>query len=44
MSGAVDLAERGLLPDFLLRWGIRRLCAARLREPRADAALERSMR
>jgi cyclopropane-fatty-acyl-phospholipid synthase len=44
MIGAIDLAERGLLPDFLLRWGIRRLCAARLAEPRADEALERSMR
>jgi len=38
-SGLVGLAERGLLPDFLVRLGIRRLCASRLREERSgDAA------
>jgi cyclopropane-fatty-acyl-phospholipid synthase len=31
----IDLAERGLLPDALVRSGIRRLCAARLREEHA---------
>jgi cyclopropane-fatty-acyl-phospholipid synthase len=29
------LIESGLLPDVLLRWGIRRICAARLREEAA---------
>ncbi len=33
---AIDLAERGWLPDALLRAGIRRLCAQRLREECAD--------
>jgi cyclopropane-fatty-acyl-phospholipid synthase len=33
--GALGLAERGLLPDFLIRLGIRRLCARRLRAERA---------
>ncbi|WP_428264238.1 SAM-dependent methyltransferase [Haliangium sp.] len=28
---AIDLAERGRTPDALIRWGIRRLCAQRLR-------------
>ena len=28
----IDLAERGLLPDALVRLGIRRLCGQRLRE------------
>jgi len=31
----IDLAERGLLPDPLIRLGMRRLCAQRLREERA---------
>ncbi|WP_425491294.1 SAM-dependent methyltransferase [Frateuria soli] len=34
-SGLLGLAERGLLPDALLRLGIRRLCAQRLAEERA---------
>ena len=34
----IALAERGLLPDVLIRAGIRRLCAQRLREERADDA------
>ena len=33
--GLLGLAERGWLPDALLRHGIRRLCAQRLREERA---------
>lgn len=33
--GLIGLAERGLLPDRLIRLGIRRLCAQRLREGRA---------
>lgn len=33
--GLLGLAERGLIPDALLRAGIRRLCAQRLREERA---------
>ncbi len=32
--GLLGLAERGLLPDALVRLGIRRLCAARLRAER----------
>ena len=34
--GLIGLAERGLVPDALLRLGIRRLCAKRLREERAS--------
>ncbi len=34
--GFLGLAERGLLPDALLRHGIRRLCAQRLREETGD--------
>jgi cyclopropane-fatty-acyl-phospholipid synthase len=30
--GFIGLAERGLLPDMLIRFGIRRLCARRLRQ------------
>jgi len=36
--GLLGLAERGWLPDSLIRLGIRRLCAQRLREERADDA------
>lgn len=32
----IDLSERGLLPDALIRLGIRRLCAQRLRDEGAD--------
>ena len=38
-SGALGLAERGLLPDWLVRVGIRRLCAQRLREEDAGNAV-----
>ncbi|MGH8042658.1 MAG: SAM-dependent methyltransferase [Rudaea sp.] len=31
-AGLLGLAERGLLPDWLIRLGIRRLCSQRLRE------------
>ncbi|MDE2307960.1 MAG: class I SAM-dependent methyltransferase [Xanthomonadaceae bacterium] len=34
-SGLLGMAERGRIPDALLRQGIRRLCAQRLREERA---------
>ena len=35
-SASVELAERGLLPDWLVRFGIRLLAAERLREPRPE--------
>ncbi|HEX6834359.1 MAG TPA: cyclopropane-fatty-acyl-phospholipid synthase family protein [Rudaea sp.] len=35
---AIGLAERGWLPDALIRFGIRRLCTARLREERSTDA------
>ncbi len=38
-TGLLGMAERGHLPDALLRQGIRRLCAQRLREER-DGGLE----
>jgi cyclopropane-fatty-acyl-phospholipid synthase len=43
---AVDLAERGRLPDWLVRWGIRRFAAGRLRErqPPGDRLLNRLRR
>jgi cyclopropane-fatty-acyl-phospholipid synthase len=34
MARGVDAAEVGLLPDFVLRWAMRRLCAARLQKER----------
>jgi cyclopropane-fatty-acyl-phospholipid synthase len=34
-GGLLGMAERGLLPDALLRFGIRRLCARRLRDESA---------
>lgn len=34
-DGALGLAERGLVPDRLLRLGIRRMCAERLRDEQA---------
>lgn len=45
--GLLGLAERGLVPDALLRLGIRRMCAQRLREERAgglDAQAARQSR
>jgi cyclopropane-fatty-acyl-phospholipid synthase len=39
----IELCERGLVPDALTRFGIRRLCAQRLREEQAgDPALARA--
>lgn len=37
-SGLIGWAERGLIPDPLLRMGIRRLCAQRLADERAGGA------
>jgi cyclopropane-fatty-acyl-phospholipid synthase len=37
MSWSMRLLERGLLPDFLVRFGIRRLLRARLLEERQDS-------
>lgn len=36
MSAALDLVERGLIPDWLIRWGIRRLLTKRLHDERAN--------
>ena len=35
----IDLCERGLVPDSLTRYGIRRLCTQRLREEHANDAV-----
>ena len=45
-SAAIWAAERGLLPDSMLRWGIRRLIRDRLAEESSgpDAEFERSLR
>jgi cyclopropane-fatty-acyl-phospholipid synthase len=43
-SGLMGLAERGLLPDSIIRFGIRRLCARRLREERWGGLEEQSAR
>lgn len=37
----IDLCERGLVPDFLTRYGIRKLCEQRLRDEH-DADLDRA--
>jgi cyclopropane-fatty-acyl-phospholipid synthase len=42
--GLLGLAERALLPDTLLRLGIRRQCAARLRAERAGGAAAQEAR
>lgn len=44
VSLAIDLAERGLMPDAGIRHGIRRLLKARLREQRAQSVEERIAR
>lgn len=43
-DGALGLAERGLLPDTLLRLGIRRMCAERLWEERAGGLAAQAAR
>lgn len=43
-SGLLGLAERGRLPDALVRQGIRRMCAQRLREERAGGVEEQAAR
>ena len=43
-SGLLGLAERGHLPDALLRQGIRRLCAQRLREEAAGGLDQQAAR
>ncbi|TBR12305.1 MAG: class I SAM-dependent methyltransferase [Lysobacter sp.] len=42
--GLLGWAERGRVPDALLRHGIRRLCAQRLRDEQAGSAAEQSAR
>lgn len=42
--GLLGLAERGLLPDALVRLGIRRLCAQRLREAREGGSAAQAAR
>lgn len=37
-DAAIDIVERGLLPDAAMRWGVRQLCAQRLRQSRRDRA------
>ncbi len=41
---AIETMERGLLPDFLMRYGIRRLCAERLKEESAPTTEEQDRR
>ncbi|MDX1571423.1 MAG: class I SAM-dependent methyltransferase, partial [Xanthomonadales bacterium] len=40
----ISAAEQGLLPDFLIRFGIRRLCEQRLREEQAGGPVEQYRR
>jgi cyclopropane-fatty-acyl-phospholipid synthase len=44
MSGLLGFAERGVVPDVLLRWGIRHLCAQRLRDERQGGAIAQAAR
>lgn len=39
----IDWCERGWIPDALTRAGIRRLCAMRLRDERAEGAVQRKL-
>jgi len=43
-SGLLGLAERGLVPDAMLRLGIRRLCAQRLRDESAGGPARQEQR
>ena len=43
-AGLIGLAERGVLPDAVIRFGIRRMCAQRLHEEHANDAVEASRR
>ena len=43
-TGLLGLAERGRLPDALVRFGIRRLCAQRLAEERAGGVEQQAVR
>jgi cyclopropane-fatty-acyl-phospholipid synthase len=43
-TGLIGLAERGVLPDFAIRFGIRRMCAQRLREESSGDVVEASLR
>src|SRR5580700_327465 len=43
-TGLLGLAERGWLPDALLRQGIRRMCAQRLREEAAGGPAQQAAR
>lgn len=43
-AGLLGMAERGLIPDALLRRGIRRLCALRLRDEQAGGAASQAAR
>jgi cyclopropane-fatty-acyl-phospholipid synthase len=43
-TGLIGLAERGWLPDAAIRFGIRRMCAQRLREEGAGNAVDASLR
>lgn len=40
----ITLAERGWIPDRLVRWGIRRLCSQRLQDERSTSPEQRSLR
>jgi cyclopropane-fatty-acyl-phospholipid synthase len=39
LPSLISLCEQGLVPDALIRFGVRRLCAQRLREEHADDAV-----
>jgi cyclopropane-fatty-acyl-phospholipid synthase len=43
-AGVLGLAERGYLPDTLVRQGIRRMCAQRLREETAGGLVQQAAR
>lgn len=43
-AGLLGLAERALVPDALLRFGIRRMCAQRLREEQSGGVAAQAMR